>query len=209
MKAPITGQVALVLTLACVGCAEVTPIKPLDEKSPAMQGNGFSVTPPQEMGWQTRRLGNTIGFFKLLALPRQEKKSPEGEPQTFVITIETQRANSQDISTKEGLLRYAGRYATTVSPNRRQRLVSYKTSPYIDQGTDCVRFEAVIEEQPRKLLLDIRGTGFICRHPYSADHVVRGGYSERHVQGGSIQSPESAVREAEAVLKSVVFTPMR
>lgn len=199
---------ALTIVMDILGCAGVSPIKPLDANSPAMQGNGFTVTPPQGKDWLYSGSVSAVAFYRLLNTP-QGRVSSEFEPQTFVVTIETQVANSDDIATVDGLLRYAGRFVTTLSPERRQQLLDHKTSAYRDQETDCVRFEGVIEEQPRKRLLEIRGSGFICRHPSSPRHVVRGAYSERHVHGGDAQPSEMAVREAEAVLKSVTFTSLR
>ncbi len=199
---------AFALPIVLLGCGAMSPIRVLDPNSPAMQINGFKVIPPQRAGWQFSSTDSLVGFYRLLSLPEAPGAS-ENEPQTFVITVETLRAASDDIATVDGLIRYTGRFSSAVSPERRQRLVEHKLSAYRDHGTDCVSFNAVVEEQPRKSLLEIRGAGFVCRHPSSSGHVVRGMYSERHAAGVQTQSSEPDVREAENVLKSVEFMLLR
>lgn len=203
MNVNLNSFSVLVLFVSLFGCGG-GQIKQLDANSQTMQVVGFKVLPPQRAGWNFSGSDSLVAFFRLL-----NQSAGQSDPQTLVISVETQGAPINDIATVDGLLRYTGRFSSTVTPERRQRLLEHKMTAYRSQGTDCVRFEASVEEQPRKTILEMRGAGFVCRHPFSPGYVVRGMYSERHVGGGNVQPIDADISEAEGVLKSVEFTPMR
>lgn len=209
METSIKGIPAGMLALVLASCAGLPSIQPLTDHGSPMQANGFYVMPPQGSNWQFSKGDSEVQFYKILEVSQARKDLSSAEPHTFIVSIDTKRADRQDIATEESLMRYAGRFVTTLNPERRQRLIEYKTTPYSTQGTDCVRYEGVVEEQPRRLLLIIQGAGFVCRHPYSGDYVVRGAYSDRQVQASVRQPSEEAVREAEIVIKSVMFSPIK
>lgn len=209
MRTPKSRLLVITLGITLTGCAGYPSIQALTDKNTPMVANGFSVSPPQGSGWHFSQSADSIEFYKALNSPAQDKNTPNSEPHTFVISLDTKKADPRDIASAESLMRYTGRFVTTLSPERRQRLISHNTSHFAWQGTDCVRYEGRIEEQPRKQLLNLWGRGFVCRHPNAPDHVVRGAYSDRHDQSAAPPAAEVPTAEAERVLQSVKFTPMR
>ena len=209
MDISIKGIPGPMLALVLASCAELPSIQPLNDHGFPVQANGFFVMPPQGSNWQFSKGDSEVRFYKILDVPQPGKELSSAEPHTFIISIDTTRADRQDIATEESLMRYAGRFVTTLSPERRQQLIEHKTTPYTTQGTDCVRYEARVEEQPRRLLLNIQGAGFVCRHPHAGGYVVRGAYSDRQVRSSVTQPSDEALREAEVIIKSVIFTPMK
>ena len=115
------------------------------------------------------------------------------------------------VDTPEALSRsFSERYLPTLT-SERVRLVDSKVRAYRDHGTDCLRYEVVLEERDNaKLpgaLLVLTDHGFQCRHPDSSRHVVHVYYSGRHVRGRPAIGGDLA-READVSLESVRFVPI-
>ena len=202
------GSSILLFALALAGCAGTASIRPLTDSNSPIQWNGFSLPPPQGAGWYIQEAADGVEFFKMLS-PGPSRDPSIAEPQSFALGVLIQKADSREIATADGLRNYVDQHMIVPDPKRRQRLIDHKTASYTEQGTDCVHYEAKFEEQPRKFVLEITGAGFVCRHPSSPGYVVHGTYSERHARDSETQAFDTQIRDAEALLKKVTFTPMR
>jgi hypothetical protein len=195
--------VALVIALS--GCVANAPYRPLTKDiALPIQLNGLTVMPPQGTGWHIQQTDDMVGFAKTLSLGPSRDPSI-AEPQTFIIRVLVEKVNSGEIATADGLRLSVERF---VRPDlqRHQRLLDRKMISYVEQGTDCVRYDAGFEEQPRKFILLMTGAGIVCRHPLSPKHVVHGTYSERHARDSETKTFDAELQQAETLLKNIRFT---
>ena len=169
--------------------------------------SGFTVTPPQHDGWYVERSREGVAFERLLSIgPSRDRAT--AEPQTFAILVVRQRVRADAIASPEALESFARQQVVQADPRRNQKLVASKLERFTTQGTDCVRYEATFEEQPRKFVLVITGAGMMCRHPGATDLVVHASWSERHARDSEAAPIDAYVLEAQKVLDSIAFTPL-
>lgn len=198
-RCKLAGVAATLALLAGAGAAQEAGPRPLVL-------NGFSLAPPA--GWDGQRGPATVAFGKLV--DEHPARSSELMPrQTFMIVARMERAPVESLATAAALEQYVLERILLPSRDRRQQVVSRQTEPFTMQGTDCVRFRMVLEEQPRRDVLVISGAGFVCRHPHAPSHAVHASYSERHAKGDEVAPADAEIAEAEAVLRSLSFTPLR
>lgn len=200
--------------LALGGCAGTSPVQPLTDATARLESNGFSVMPPKGADWFVEVSPYGVAFYKKLR--PDTHVTPAGAavavPRTFFVLVTLVRRGNVDVSSPEALRKETERFLRD-EPGPNRRLVEYKAAPYSAQGTDCVRYEARYEERDRPFapgaVLDMPGGGFLCRHPFSTGQAIHGTFSERHVHGAPAVAGEAYRSEAQSVLDSVVFAPLR
>ncbi len=129
--------------------------------------------------------------------------------QSFVLITTIERTDARHLADAAAMDKFAHEELLAPARNRRQSVVSAETSAFKLQGTDCIRFRTVIEEQPRDEVLVLSGAGIVCRHPEAQDRAVHASYSERHPKTLAAKPTEAEVTVAEDVLRSITFTPLK
>lgn len=214
------------VTLDCPAL-RMAPVTNLDQRL-EFQAEGFSILPPQGQDWCIQRLDSHGVVFNKHPL---SGKLLEKQPQlvdvfhTFAAFAvardvkQTKIESSADLKAfVDQLLREGdvGRFVEGEegSAVRRFRLVESNSVLDNSFGSDCVRFDAVVEERdnPRLagsvLILNVPNN-LICRHPHSPGvSLIWISFNERYVQG---EQPLAATvkHEFEPFVRSLQFMPPR
>ena len=205
--------VAVVLGVMLAGCASRSAIRPVTDSTTRLQYYGFSVLPPPGSHWYFSGEGKYgVGFGK--GDPEKYKERSD-LTHTFVVAVSNLEYFDEkgvwEVDSPEKLEEAADNLLQAQSRGR-FRLIESELISYRTQGTDCVRFQAVYEEQRNPsapgVVLIINDQGFYCRHPDSAKRMVHAIRSERFVQGEKTFLDESLQREVEEFFESVEFTPL-
>lgn len=195
----------------CASSSDFRQLTPSVALAP-VEANGFSVMPPKGPSWFYEAGGDGVQFGRELA--SEPAPDPSAElAQTGLVVVGFMPRSMMTVASTADLQREATRWIKEMSLEPRERLVDFKVAPYTAQGTGCVRFEETVEDpshpHARGVILITSSAGFFCRHPYAPDRVIQGGYSERRFGGLSPLPGETFKSEAEAVLKGVIFKPLK
>jgi len=218
-----TWKLLLIMPLWVAGCAAVVPSpffvqtpRPLTQPGLAIELNGFSVVAPKSKNWNLEQGSARIVFGKLLQ--PDESLGPDGRtrvtPRSVIVGFALAPAPLiNNALTSDDVYRAAERHMTGQEWSGRQRAVEQKITPFQQHGTDCARYESVLEEQnnPRwpGAEFKIAATGFVCRHPFAPGRLFHAHFSERRLLRGKDRPDETHRSESEATLSSVVFAPLR
>lgn len=204
----LIARSAGVLALALLaGCAAPPPFGPVTEPSARIEAGGFSVLPPKGADWV---IGADPGRSSLVFGKADRKSLMHGR--SFIVNAARQTARTGDVANADALRGEVD--AAIAATSGRMRVVQSKTEAYVDSelGTDCVRFETLIEErnnpkQPGKLLL-MTSYGKACRHPDSPTHYVVLTCSERRPADSAPLLNEALRGECARTLDSLRFRPL-
>jgi hypothetical protein len=214
LRSTASGIAALAAIVAIAGCATPPQMRPLAEGTGPIASNGFSVTPPKGTGWFVQEHPDAVAFFK--RLPPDEFAPAGGKPitvaRTFFVLVALMQPTAADLSSAQALRHEVERLVSAEEPPVR-RVIDYSVTPYAAQGTDCVRYVVRYQERDRPFapgaVLDMPGGGFMCRHPSASGRAVHATFSERRLNGAPERAGENHLAEAEAVIGSVTFGPLR
>jgi hypothetical protein len=204
--------IAAAITLG--GCMASSPLRPVQNNTQRVESNGFSVMPPRGENWFLEQRAYGVAFYKkpLMDQLSQTDSSTISVPRTFFVAISLMRPGAVNVSSSDAIQNEANRLIRDGLEDVR-RLVYSSVTPLIRQGTDCVRYEAIYEEQGGPvtpgLIRVLRGGGLLCRHPTFTNQATHGTFSERYIKGAISSRDEDYVSEAQYVLNSLVFISSR
>jgi len=185
---------------------------------------GFSFLPPAGENWFIVSPSHPSHLVELLPTAAQVlliikklRESPRTRPeenQTIYAAVVTTITLGELSFEPTEYLRYKARQLeeqyTVDTKTGRFRPVEFKASTDNSLGTDCVRFDRVVEDHR---VQQFPGTafimadhGFLCPHPDFPRFIVKLWYSQRYLRG---EQPLPVEKEITPFLKSLVFTPIR
>jgi hypothetical protein len=230
---PVLGNAAnskpFIFDCAALGRPAVKNLKERVE----ITAQGFSFLPPQGEDWCMQRLKSGIViFYKTPAFEKSLEKWPTPEQlfHTFVAhamtldwpffslltsrKIETNVPNSDELKTLVEEFVKDGAFAQVLvgisSGEHTLKLIESNVVVDSSLGTDCVRFDATIEERGHPqapgivFILNARDN-VLCRHPVSPEvGLIWLSFAERYVQGDQPLA-DTVKQEFEPFLKSLQF----
>jgi hypothetical protein len=215
--------------LVAAGCAAAPPapgpaaerpaprdlrVRPVENPSRRMDFPGFSILPPQGVGWRiVPPLGRgPAGGGTAVAFVKPLRDAPPQRPEdshVIAATVVIDEIGERAFDTPGAYLRFIeDRMERVLRAHFRVLAARYRLEP--GPAPLCARYDTLVEDTavprfPGEAFL-LAARGIRCVHPRWPRYVVDAGYSQRVLRGQPLLAMEP---ETEPFVKSLVFTPER